>query len=221
MQIAFLHTLSANQTLFDLFIASSGLEKRVSIRHYCAPKLLQHASEMGIDDELAAMVEQQIVLLEEQGADWIICTCSSIGGLAEQAKTRFAQVMRVDRPMASEASQCGHIKVLAALETTINSTMILLAEYDADIVQRATVEVIPEAWAHYLAGDNDTYLAIIAQYTYDHCENDSRIVLAQASMAPAILQLDQATRQRTLTSPSLCLDYLLAELENNDNGDSQ
>lgn len=193
----------------------------MSIRHYCASKLLQHASEVGIDDELAVMVEQQIVLLEEQGADWIICTCSSIGALAEQAKTRFAQVMRVDRPMAIEASQRGHIKVLAALETTINPTMILLAEYDADIAQRATVEVIPEAWAYYLAGENDAYLAIIAQYTHDYCKNDSRIMLAQASMAPAILQLDQATRQRTLTSPSLCLDYLLAELENNDNGDSK
>jgi hypothetical protein len=221
MQIAFLHTLSANQTLFDLFIASSGLEKRVSIRHYCAPKLLQHASEVGIDDELAAMVEQQIVLLEEQGADWIICTCSSIGALAEQAKTRFAQAMRVDRPMAIEVSQSGHIKVLVALETTIIPTMNLLAEYDADIVQRATVEVIPKAWPDYLAGDNEAYLTTIVQYINDHCENDSRIVLAQASMAPAILHLDQATRQRILTSPSLCLDYLLADLENNDVGDSQ
>ncbi|WP_434999666.1 hypothetical protein ACRZ5S_17775 [Vibrio scophthalmi] len=218
MQIAFLHTLAANQSLFDSFIASSGLEKQATIRHHIASQLLQHASNVGIDDELASMVEQQIVQLEAQGADWVICTCSSIGALAEQAKTRFAQVMRVDRPMAIEASQSGHIKVLAALETTINPTMNLLVEYDADIAQRATVEVIPEAWAHYLAGDNDAYLATIAQYIQDHCLNDSRIVLAQASMAPAILQLDQATRQRTLTSPSLCLEYLLAELKSSTSG---
>ncbi len=79
MQIAFLHTLVANQSLFDSFIASSGLEKQATIRHHITSQLLQHASNVGIDDELATMVEQQIVLLEEQGADWIICTCSSIG----------------------------------------------------------------------------------------------------------------------------------------------
>ncbi|EGU32086.1 hypothetical protein VII00023_05467 [Vibrio ichthyoenteri ATCC 700023] len=221
MQIAFLHTLAANQTLFESFIAPSGLDRLASIVHHSAPQLLQYASAVGLDDELASMVEQQIVQLEAQGADWIVCTCSSIGALAEQAKTRFAQVMRVDRPMAIEASQSGHIKVLAALATTINPTINLLAEYDADIAQRSTVEVIPEAWAHYLAGDNDAYLATIAQYITQHCQDDGCIVLAQASMAPAILQLDQATRQRALTSPSLCLDYLLAELEHNNNGDSQ
>lgn len=212
MQIALLHTLAANQTLFDSFIASSGLDKQTSIRHHCVPELLQHASAVGIDDELASMVEQQVERLEAQGADWIICTCSSIGALAEQAKTRFAQVMRVDKPMIIEASQASHVKVLAALETTINPTMNLLAEYDADIAQRATVEVIPDAWSHYLAGNNDAYLATIAQYITQHCQHDGCIVLAQASMAPAIFQLDQATRQRTLTSPGLCLDYLLAEL---------
>ena len=167
------------------------------------------------------MVKQQVLQLEVQGVDWVVCTCSSIGALAEQVKTRFSQVIRVDRPMAIEVSQSGHIKVLVALETTIIPTMNLLAEYDADIVQRATVEVIPKAWPDYLAGDNEAYLTTIVQYINDHCENDSRIVLAQASMAPAILHLDQATRQRIITSPSLCLDYLLADLENNDVGDSQ
>lgn len=216
MQIAFLHTLAANQSLFDSFIASSGLEKQATIRHHIASQLLQHASNVGIDDELATMVEQQIVQLEAQGADWIICTCSSIGALAEQAKTRFAQVMRVDRPMAIEASQSGHVKVLAALETTIIPTMSLLAEYDAAIAKRVTVEVISKAWPHYQAGDNEAYLATIAQHINDHCESDRCIVLAQASMAPAILQLDELTRQRTLTSPNLCLDYLIAELESND-----
>lgn len=219
MQIAFLHTLAANQSLFEPFIASTGLDKWASIHHHCAPQLLQHASTVGIDDELASMVEQQVLQLEAQGADWVVCSCSSIGALAEQANTRFAQVIRVDRPMAIEVSQGDSVTILAALSTTIEPTMSLLAEYDADIAQRATVEVIPEAWSYYLAGDNDAYLASIAQYIAQHCQNDRRIVLAQASMAPAIVQLNQATRDRTLTSPNLCLAYLIAELATNELGD--
>ena len=159
------------------------------------------------------MVEQEILKLEAQGANWIVCTCSSIGRLAEQSKTQFAQVIRVDRPMAITASRSDQIKVFAALSTTIEPTMALLAEYDQDIAHRVSVAVIPDAWAHYQNGDTHAYLATIAQYIEHHCQQDPCIVLAQASMAPSILQLGESLQHRTLTSPKLCLDYLLAELK--------
>ena len=168
MKIAFLHTLAANQSLFESFISPSGLETLASVHHHSAPQLLQYASTVGIDEELTSMVEQQVLQLEAQGADWVVCTCSSIGALAERATTRFAQVLRVDRPMVAEASLAAKVKVLAALSTTIEPTMNLLAEYDTDAetntesAQRVTVEVIPDAWPHYLAGDNEAYLTTIA-----------------------------------------------------------
>ncbi|MBO9496619.1 hypothetical protein J7438_21395 [Thalassotalea sp. G20_0] len=212
MKVAFLHTLTANQTLFDACIQESPLTEIADVIHRNAPELLQYASSVGLDDTLAKQVEQHILNLEEQGAEWIICTCSSIGHLAESSKTGSAQVIRVDRPMALAASQANGITVLAALKTTIEPTMNLLAEYQADIQQLAKVRVIDDAWQHYLDGCSERYQQTIADYIEQHCLEDDSIVLAQASMAPAVKRLPEALQHKVLTSPELCIQYLIVQL---------
>ncbi len=212
MKVALLHTLQANQALFDACLVHTQLGEFVDIVHYCAPELLQYASEVGIDDTLTALVAQQVLDIEAQGADWVVCTCSSIGRLAEQAITQRAKVIRVDRPMAIAASQVESLTVLAALETTIKPTMALLAEYATDIKQTAKIAVIEGAWPHYLDGDLQAYQQTIADYIQQYCAEDSAIMLAQASMAPAVSLLPHCLQSKVLTSPTLCIEYLLTQV---------
>ncbi|MBA5762840.1 hypothetical protein H2O73_10830 [Vibrio sp. 404] len=212
MQVAFLHTLAANETLFDGFIQRSRLPNFATVVHHSAPQLLEYASQTGLDEVLAAQVAQQVLQLEAQGADWIVCTCSSIGRMAEQAQTKHARVIRVDRPMAIVASKAKQLTVLAALETTIEPTMSLLAEYPSQLSEQAQVVVIPQAWQHYLNGKIDTYSQTIADYIVQKCIDDECVVLAQASMSPALSLLAETLQARVLTSPKLCIDFLIAEL---------
>ncbi|GAB2638871.1 hypothetical protein [Vibrio panuliri] len=212
MKVAFLHTLAANQILFDDCIQESQLAKFADVMHCCAPELLEYASGVGFDAHLANQVAGQVRALEQQGADWIVCTCSSIGRLAESSLTHHAKVLRVDRPMAQKASQAKQLTVLAALPTTIEPTMSLLAEYRVDIEQFANVRVIDVVWQHYLAGDLATYQQAIANYLDQYCSDDEVVLLAQASMAPAMKLLSEVWSTKVLTSPSTCLEYLVGQL---------
>ncbi|OLQ86605.1 hypothetical protein BIY21_04015 [Vibrio ponticus] len=212
MKVAFLHTLAANQTLFDACIEETSLADIAEVIHYCSPRLLQYASRVGLDADLAMQVEQQVLQIEAQGADWIICTCSTIGRLAESAQVQRAQVIRVDRPMAWAARQAKQMSVLAALKTTLQPTMNLLAEYQADIDQVARVVILEDAWQHYIDGQLESYHQTIADYIEQHCEGDDAVVLAQASMAPAVKFLPTAMKVKVLTSPSSCIEYLVEQL---------
>ena len=212
MQVAFLHTLAANESLFETFIQRSRLPSLAIVVHHSAPELLEYASQTGLDEVLAEQVAQQVLQLEAQGADWIVCTCSSIGRMAEQAQTKHARVIRVDRPMAIAASKAKQLTVLAALETTIEPTMSLLAEHPSQLSEQAQVVVIPQAWQYYLNGQIDTYSQTIADYIVQNGIDDECVVLAQASMAPALALIPQHLQARVFTSPKLCIDFLIAEL---------
>ncbi|MGI2030216.1 hypothetical protein [Endozoicomonas acroporae] len=52
----------------------------------------------------------------------------------------------------------------------------------------------------------------IADYIEQHCLEDDSIVLAQASMAPAVKRLPEALQHKVLTIPALCIQYLIAQL---------
>ncbi|WP_194438256.1 hypothetical protein [Vibrio fluminensis] len=212
MKVAFLHTLAANQTLFDECIQGSKLAELADVVHYSAPDLLQYASNVGFDEHLAKLVAQQVQTLESLGANWVICTCSSIGRLAESCVTQHAKVLRIDRPMAQVASKAKQLTVLVALPTTIEPTMNLLAEYQANIENRASVRVIDGAWQHYLDGDLTAYQQTIADYIEQYCAQDETILLAQASMAPAVNLLVKPCQEKVLTSPRSCIEYLVEQL---------
>ncbi|GAK85533.1 glutamate racemase [Vibrio ponticus] len=161
---------------------------------------------MGFDEQLTNQVAKQVQELEAQGADWIICTCSSIGRLAETSATHHAKMLRVDRPMAQAASKAKQLKVLAALSTTLEPTMNLLAEYQAESETLTQVQVIEGAWQHYINGDLPAYQQTIAEHISQYCAEDDVILLAQASMAPAVKLLADTCQAKVLTSLVLVLN---------------
>lgn len=222
--IAFLYTLDANVKLFHPYIEQYLGNDRHQLIHHVDESLLKRAMQEGLTDAVTHAVHAAIHRLAEQGADIIICTCSTIGEMAENTPNLTASVIRVDRPMANAAILHPHITVLAAVESTITPTtdLITACAKSANQQPSITTGVIPEAWSYYASGDTIGYANTIADYIRQ-CGGASRqtaantmtkptevIVLAQASMSHAMHYLDADIAANVFTSPELCLKHIAA-----------
>ncbi|MGF1734789.1 hypothetical protein [Photobacterium satsumensis] len=215
MKIAFLYTLEANKQLFHPYIEQHLTTKDVTISHHVDEQLLQKAMSEGLTDTVIKLVQTAIQNIAANGADIIICTCSTIGDAAEQTGNIRSRVIRVDRPMAEQAVSTQKIHVLAALESTIEPTLDLLTQcaQQQGTSPDVTYAVIPGAWHYYANGDADSYARVIAEYIErETCRTDT-IVLAQASMAPALSYINQAPAH-VLSSPELCCEVIAALIPN-------
>jgi hypothetical protein len=159
-----------------------------------------------IADRLAELVE----------ADVVVCTCSTLGAVAEHVgRAAGTEVVRVDRSMverAVELAGVGHrrVAIVAALESTVGPTLDLFDE-----VMLATgaaldvdVHVVEGAWDRFATGDVEGYLDAIAARLTSIAPSVDLIVLAQASIAPAVARVDTAVP--ILSSPRLAIEALRA-----------
>jgi Asp/Glu/hydantoin racemase len=126
-------------------------------------------------------------------APLVVCTCSTIGGAAEQVSTegRFAAA-RIDRAMADRAVQAGaRILLVAALESTLGPTDALIRDSARKAGKEVHIRnlVLTDAWQHFLAGESERFAAEIERAVRRDVGNADMVVLAQASMAPAQAKL--------------------------------
>jgi Asp/Glu/hydantoin racemase len=156
----------------------------------------------GVTPELAARVRRRLRELADDGAELIVCTCSTIGAAAEEAAGALGvPVLRADRPMADAAVAAGpRIGVLVTSESTREPTLDLLRESaaraGADVT--LTAVLVASAWQHFEAGELEPYHAEIAAAARQLAPTVDVVVLAQASMAPAAALIDGVP---VLTSP--------------------
>ncbi|MFJ8821260.1 aspartate/glutamate racemase family protein [Streptomyces sp. NPDC102467] len=199
MILTLLHTSPAHVPVFDALRDTGHPE--LTLRHIVREDLLVRAGESGPDsvaDDVRALLEAA----ERDGADAVLCTCSSIGGVAEElAPALGVPVLRVDRPMAARAVAAGpRIAVVATVHSTFAPTVALVEEEAARAGRAVDVRTVfvDGAWERFLAGDRDGYLDRVAA-AVDSVTDADAIVLAQASMT------DAADRTRTallvLSSP--------------------
>ncbi|AXL87113.1 arylsulfatase [Streptomyces sp. CB09001] len=198
--LALLHTSAVHVPVFDALrdAAHPGLE----LRHHVDAGLLERARRDG-PEAVAASVAAVLTRAVSEGARAALCTCSTIGGVAEAAAAvAGVPVLRVDRPMAAAAVAVGpRVLVLAALESTLAPTAALIEEE----AQRAgrPVEVrtrlVDGAWPRFEAGDVGDYLRRVVEAA-DSATGADVIVLAQASMAPA--RESTTARVPVLASPA-------------------
>ncbi|MFD3531096.1 arylsulfatase [Streptomyces sp. NPDC058664] len=196
--LALLHTSPVHVPVFD------GLRDRhhpgLALRHLVDEELLVRAREAG-PEAVAEPVADVLAAAVADGADAVLCTCSTIGGVAErQAGAVGVPVLRVDRPMAAEAARFRRIIVVAALRSTLEPTVALIAEESGPDTSVITTVVVEEAWELFEAGDRDGYLDAVAA-TVDRAPptDGGVVVLAQASMADAVERM--TTRRPVLASP--------------------
>ena len=208
--IGFLHTSPVHVPTFEALVAELAPETAsVAIVDVA---LLDRALSSGVDDpKLLDRLRLALAELERQGAETIVCTCSTIGGVAEAVgRQRRLTVVRVDRPMAQRAVELGgRIVVVAALESTLDPTRALLESVavEADIELDLEVHLVADAWARFEAGDHDGYLTVIADELVVVAERCDVIVLAQASMAVAADRVEVGVA--VLSSPWLAVSSLV------------
>jgi hypothetical protein len=139
--VGFLHTADVHVGTFRALVAE--LAPGIRDMHVVDPVLLAEAGAPGTPARIAARVAE----LRAAGADVVVCTCSTIGGMAEA----LGGVLRVDRPMAEAAvAQGTRIAVVYAVESTLEPTRALLREAGA-----VTITPVPclDAWALFAGGD--------------------------------------------------------------------
>ena len=126
--IAFLHTAKVHVETFGNLVKELG--PNFSVHHVVDESLLKDARKHGITPELEKRIHQAMQDATSTGAKVVVCTCSTIGGIAESSGETSGQgfiSMRIDRAMADEAVNTGErILVVAALESTLASTKELL-----------------------------------------------------------------------------------------------
>ncbi|WP_331447186.1 aspartate/glutamate racemase family protein [Streptomyces xanthochromogenes] len=181
--LALLHTSPVHVPVFDALRDEDA--PGLVLRHLVDERLLSRARELG-PDAVAGDVGAVLADAVAQGADAILCTCSTIGAAAEAASaTLGVPVLRVDRPMAAAAVARGpRIAVVAAVASTLGPTAALIREEAGDRPLALRTVLVEDAWSHFESGDAQAYFAEVAR-AVDALTDVDVVVLAQASMAPA------------------------------------
>lgn len=203
--IAFLHTADAHIPTFADLVERFAPD--FGVYHLVDASLLADAMTAGqITDALTARIKERLEEAAGSGAGLVVCTCSTIGGAAEEIGAAAGlPVLRIDRTMAERAVDLGgRILVAACVLSTLGPTCDLLSEVAAARGKQLqmTTLVIDQAWPHFLAGDLAGYHAAVADGLRRGAGDADVVVLAQASMAPAAA-LCQGHVAEILSSPEM------------------
>ncbi|MFJ9759665.1 aspartate/glutamate racemase family protein [Streptomyces sp. NPDC101149] len=179
--LALLHTSPAHVPVFDAL--RDRFHPGLELTHLVAEELLERARVHG-PDAVADAVRHLLDAAVAAGACAVLCTCSTIGAVAERTEVNVP-VLRVDRPMAAAAVATGpRIVVIATVESTLAPTIALIREEAAGGDAEVRTVLVEGAWELFEAGDTDGYVRAVAG-SADTVTGADAIVLAQASMAPA------------------------------------
>lgn len=186
MRIAFLHTADVHIETFDQIFAD--LAPGARLVHRVDAGLLERARNNGIEAVRKEVLE---TLKNLSDADAVLCTCSTLGPLADEAARSAPNIVRIDRPLMEKACAAGSKTLVAlCLESTRDATLGLLQDCASQTGTpiTSTVALCAEAWAHFEAGEQDAYASSIAneisKKLAEQPDIDS-VVLAQASMRVA------------------------------------
>lgn len=210
MKIAFLHTAQIHVETFETLIKS--LASDVECIHHVAPELLARAQAFELPDVAYEATE---ILTELSKADAVLCTCSTLGPLADDLAVTHPNLIRVDRPLMEAACSTGrNILVAICLESTRSATLALLQECAEQNRKTVTPRLVvcDAAWPYFETGDTAGFAteisrsirAEIAEFGAPDC-----IVLAQASMRVAAPKLEDLGLS-VLSSPLLAAKAILA-----------
>lgn len=207
MTLTLFHTSPVNQATFAALLAEMAPD--VPVRHVVDEDLLRAARDEGrMTAAMTQRVSEQLAAAIGDDTDVLLCTCSTIGGAVEvEGRSARVPVLRVDRPMADRAVALGErVAILATLQSTLGPTRALLE--DAAQNAKRTVAFsdvfVDDAWAHFERGDTAAYAATIAEAIDNAADTHDVIVLAQASMTPAVA-LRPNLRVPVLSSPRIGL----------------
>jgi Asp/Glu/hydantoin racemase len=205
--LAFLHT---SHVLIPAFAQlAKDLLPGFEVFHMVDESLIKNTIRAG---ELTKSTRRRVVsmigLAHDGGAEAVMLTCSSIGPSVENARAVYDfPIFRIDEAMAEKAvGMAAKVGVAATLRTTLEPTLALL-QHTADQAGRK-VELVPRlsdgAFQAVLAGQTEQHDAMVKAMLQELMQEVDVVVLAQASMARVVPQLD-TSKTPVLTSPELAV----------------
>lgn len=178
----------------------------VKLNHIADDSLIQEVIEF---NKVTPTVAKRLIncyhMAEDAGADIIFNTCSSVGDIAQSARTMVKiPILKIDDPMAMEAVKMARkIAVLATLPTTLAPTVRLLKSMANE--QNREIDVIEGlaggAFAAMMSGDRETHDKLIIKASENVASKAELIVLAQGSMGRMQEKLEEITGIPVLSSP--------------------
>jgi hypothetical protein len=213
--LTFVHTSPVHVATFNALMAE--LAPAIPVSHIVNEELLMLARRAGgITAEVYEQVYRQMREAISKGAGVIVCTCSSLGGCAEEIGASWGfPILRIDRAMGEEAVNKGKkIIVAAALESTLESTreMLLAVAHEHHQTIELVETVCAGSWPLFEANDIQGYLKSIAAHLLEVADQGDVIVLAQASMADAAA-LCPDIKIPILSSPRLGVQAAIAAFQ--------
>jgi Asp/Glu/hydantoin racemase len=176
--------------------------------------LLRDATREGrVSLDTARRLFAHLAAAERHGADAILVTCSSVGGVVDAARP-FAGVplLRVDQAMAEQAVERGaRIGVLATLWSTLRPTAVLIERTarEADRTVEVRDRLCDGAFEALREGDTARHDELVREGLRELIGWAEVIVLAQASMARVVETLsDDERRTPILSSPRLGMERM-------------
>ncbi len=217
-RLALLHTAPGHVAGFEALLRQQA--PQLILQHAVDERLLVDAQTLGADDNgLRQRVHSALQrLASHSGARLVVCTCSTLGSLAETTPAAGFEVARIDRAMAEHAVNQGpRVLLVAAVASTLAPTAALLADAAARAGRPLTVTplLLDDAWPCFARGDLTAYNAAITAGVWAHGTVFDVVVLAQASMAAAVpaLQARLPAGVQALASPALGVAAALARLQ--------
>ena len=207
-QIGFLHTSATHVDTFNALARARGL----SAIHRVEEAWLIEASEHGLCDDLTLKVQNALSNLRAE-CDAVICTCSTLGTLAESLHDRH--VFRIDGPMMASAAEFGpQVLLVYCLESTKETSVRLLTQAFAKQPKAMSTSAVvtplhcQDAWPFFEAAQYNLFGQAIAGHILNQTLTDySCIVLAQASMTAALPYLENSVEIPILSSPASAMDF--------------
>lgn len=217
-ELAFLHTSAVHVPTFEALVQE--LAPGLGVHHQVEASLLAAAQQFGVSNAVVISdIKAAMQAAAASGARIVVCTCSSIGGVAERMSgTVDWQAARIDRAMADRAVTLGpRILLVAALESTLLPTTELLQESATALNKPVAIRNlwVEDAWAFFQQGDSESYRQSIASAVRLELKKSTAIevvVLAQASMAAVALELQDLDKE-VLSSPRLGVAHAISLLQ--------
>lgn len=196
MRISCLHSTPSNIAVFE-----AARPDGMRLTHHVRADLLVRANH-GLDAAIIAETQAQLRRLEP-GSDAVLLTCSTLRPAAQPS------VNVADALLALEVGERIAGKTVDIFFTnpgTRAASRTLFGSLTG--AKTMTFHLIPGAWDRFLAGDLAAYTDAIAGAVA--MSGAELVVLAQASMAPAV-----PASGRILSSPTVALRRIAAALETN------
>lgn len=168
----------------------------------------------GVDDDLLARMTGLLRTARDDGAEGLLITCSMFTPYLDKLRSGIkVPVIAADEAMMKLAvKDSDKLLLLCTNPGTVEPSESLLRRCAEEAGRDPEIETVllEEAWTAVHEGDNDKHNRLIREAIRDHEDNCDVIVLAQMSMAAAVLDFESKTR--VMTSPGAALDTLEAML---------